>query len=69
MRAVVEFLYGLREQGYKVLHDIPADEFNLDHVVVAPYGVYLIETKTKSLAKWLSASLREFTGKTFFVRG
>jgi hypothetical protein len=29
-----------------VLHDIPADGFNLDHVVISPRAVYAIETKS-----------------------
>lgn len=30
----------------RVLHDLPADGFNIDHVVVAPRGVYAVETKS-----------------------
>lgn len=33
-------------QGCVVLHDIPADNFNIDHVVIAPRGVYAVETKS-----------------------
>lgn len=33
-------------QGCTVMHDIPADGFNLDHVVIAPSGIYAIETKS-----------------------
>ncbi|MGY0561191.1 nuclease-related domain-containing protein [Luteimonas sp. A277] len=33
-------------QGCLVLHDLPADGFNLDHVVVSPRGVYAVETKS-----------------------
>jgi hypothetical protein len=29
-----------------VLHDLPGDGFNIDHVVIAPRGVYAIETKS-----------------------
>ncbi len=38
----------LRPMGNHVFHDIPADGFNLDHVVVGPKGIYCIETKTRS---------------------
>jgi Nuclease-related domain len=31
-----------------VIHDVPADGFNLDHVVIAPQGVFVIETKTRT---------------------
>jgi len=45
-RAVGQFLERLREGGGQVLHDIPGDGFNLDHVVVCTHGIYAIETKT-----------------------
>ncbi len=47
-KAVGQYLELLREQGIKVFHDIPGDNFNLDHVLVAPSGVYVVETKTFS---------------------
>ncbi|WP_408648087.1 nuclease-related domain-containing protein [Thiocapsa bogorovii] len=31
--------------GGRVLHDIQAPGFNIDHVVVAPGGVFAVETK------------------------
>jgi hypothetical protein len=33
-------------QGCFVLHDLPSDVGNIDHVVVAPQGVFAIETKS-----------------------
>jgi hypothetical protein len=45
-RAVAEILDGLRKEGYAVLHDIVAGDFNVDHVVLSPRGIYAIETKT-----------------------
>ena len=45
-RVVGQFLERLREGGGQVLHDIPGDGFNLDHVVVCTHGIYAIETKT-----------------------
>src|SRR5690606_26650187 len=47
-RAVGQHLERLRESGAKVFHDIPANKFNLDHVVIASAGIFLIETKTYS---------------------
>jgi hypothetical protein len=47
-KAVGQYLEPLREKGYKVLHDIVAGSFNLDHVLIGPSGVYVIETKTIS---------------------
>lgn len=29
-----------------VMHDLPCDGFNIDHVVIAPRGVYAVETKS-----------------------
>ena len=47
-KAVGQFLERLRESGAQVFHDIPADGFNLDHVVVHESGLYVIETKMLS---------------------
>lgn len=47
-RAVGEFLERLRERGCVVFHDIVGDGFNLDHVIVAPEGIFTVETKTRS---------------------
>lgn len=33
-------------QGCHVLHDLPAEVGNIDHVIVAPRGVYAVETKS-----------------------
>lgn len=47
-QAVGQSLERLREQGYQVFHDIPAEGFNIDHVCIGPAGVFTIETKTWS---------------------
>ena len=50
--AVGQFLEEtLRPCGATILHDVPGDGFNLDHVVIGPTGVYCIETKTHSKRK------------------
>lgn len=46
-RAVAEVLDTLRGKGYAVFHDIVAEDFNVDHVVVSPHGIYAVETKTR----------------------
>lgn len=50
-RAVGEELTGLYARGFRIFHDVPAEgatkPFNLDHVVVGPSGLWLIETKTR----------------------
>jgi hypothetical protein len=51
-RAVGEELNKLMLDGCHVFHDFPADpKWNIDHVVVAPSGVYSIETKTRRKEK------------------
>lgn len=32
--------------GCTVLHDLPAEQFNIDHVVIGPRAVYAVETKS-----------------------
>lgn len=47
-RAVGEELNTLMQDGCLVFHDVPGEgDWNVDHVVVAPSGVYAIETKTR----------------------
>lgn len=45
-KAVGQYLERLRTQGYEVFHDIPANGFNVDHVILGPTGAYTVETKT-----------------------
>jgi hypothetical protein len=45
-RAVGQELEKLRERGYRVYHDFLAGDFNIDHIVVGPTGVFAVETKT-----------------------
>lgn len=47
-KAVGQFLERLREDGYRVFHDVVAPGFNVDHVLIGPAGVFSIETKTWS---------------------
>jgi hypothetical protein len=44
-RATAQLLEPIIAGGGRVLHDIEGDGFNIDHVVVAPGGVFAIETK------------------------
>jgi Nuclease-related domain len=43
--AVGQELDQLMRQGAVVFHDLPADNFNIDHVVIAKEGIFAIETK------------------------
>ena len=45
-RFVGQYLEELRAGGARVFHDVLAEGFNLDHVVVSERGIFLIETKT-----------------------
>jgi Nuclease-related domain len=46
-RALGKLLDPLREEGMTVLHDrrIPRSHANIDHIVVAPWGVFVIDAK------------------------
>jgi hypothetical protein len=46
--AVAQKLEQLRSDKVKVFHDIPGDGFNIDHMLIGPPGVFVIETKTIS---------------------
>jgi len=51
-RIVAEHLEPLKQEGWRIFHDVPARgkngaAFNLDHIAVGPGGVYAIETKTR----------------------
>ena len=50
-KIVGEELENLRSQGYRVFHDIVGGQFNVDHVLVGPAGVFAVETKTWSKGK------------------
>jgi hypothetical protein len=47
-KIVGEQLECMRGQGAHVFHDVPGEDFNLDHVVISTHGIYAIETKTRS---------------------
>jgi hypothetical protein len=46
--AVGQELDQLMRRGAVVFHDLPAEHFNVDHVMVAEQGVFAIETKGRS---------------------
>jgi len=67
--AVGQFLEEkLRPVGYQVLHDIQADNCNVDHVLIGPSGIYTIETKTNSKPK-KGQCLVTYDGKIVKVNG
>ena len=44
-RATAKVLRQLEDQGWVVLHDLPAGRGNVDHIVVGPAGVFLLDSK------------------------
>lgn len=46
--AVGQELNHLMAQGGRVFHDFPVENFNIDHVVVGPGGVFAVETKGRA---------------------
>lgn len=46
--AVAEELSQLGRAGFHVFHDLPAEGFNIDHVVLGPTGLFAVETKTRA---------------------
>jgi hypothetical protein len=57
-RIVAEELEKLRTVGAHVFHDVPADGFNVDHVLICDRGIYAIETKTWSKPQNRDARVR-----------
>lgn len=63
---VAQELNQLMREGATVFHDVPAQDFNIDHVVLCSAGVYALETKGRSKPKTGNGkvdALVEFDGK------
>ena len=67
-RIAGESLEKLRAYGYEIFHDIVAGNFNIDHVVVGPSGIYAIETKTISKRGGVEEKA-ECDGESILIRG
>jgi hypothetical protein len=53
-RAAAEEINQLMRDGCRVFHDVPNEPYgNIDHVIVAPSGVFAVETKTRRKKKVL----------------
>lgn len=64
--ATAQELNQLMHNKYFVYHDFPAaDNFNIDHIVIGPTGVYAVETKTrsKSIKKGVDSYKVSFDGR------
>lgn len=67
-KAVGQYLERLRVQGCYIFHDIIGDKFNIDHVVVSPKGIFVIETKTYS-KPIRGEAIATFDGEEVLVNG
>ncbi len=67
-RVVGQYLEHLRSQGCLVYHDLVGDRFNIDHVVLSPHGIFVIETKTYSKPAKEQADA-EYDGERLLVNG
>lgn len=66
-RYVGQLLEKMRVDGHVVFHDLKAEQFNVDHVVVGPQGIYVIETKTWS--KLPGKSIASYKNGRFMING
>lgn len=67
--AVGQELNRLMLAGYRIFHDFPADEFNIDHIVVGSKGVFAVDTKARPSAASTSAGEEvtvEYNGHVLF---
>lgn len=67
-KVVGQSLEELRTGGAIVLHDITANGFNVDHVVISFKGIFVIETKTRSKPKGRDSKV-VFDGEKLSVGG
>lgn len=66
-RIVAEYLEKMRAYRYQVLHDVVAGDFNVDHVLIGPAGIFAVETKTPS--KIGRNNQIQFNGEQILIRG
>jgi hypothetical protein len=74
-------LDGFRDEGFAVLHDraIPASRANIDHLVISPAGIFIVDPKNYSgrveqrdIGGWFKTDLRLVVGgrdRTALVKG
>lgn len=63
-KEVAAWLSKLSIEGYHTFNDVIGDNFNIDHVLVGPSGLYCIETKTSSRPEKESV---EYNGETIQI--
>lgn len=67
-RFVGQFLETLREDGFRVFHDLQGQGSNVDHVLVGPAGIFTVETKTFSKPARGNPKIT-FDGENILVNG
>ena len=67
-KTVGQSLEELRANGAVVFHDVVAKDFNVDHIVVSPKGIFVIETKTRSKPNGRRATVN-YDGEKVLVDG
>jgi hypothetical protein len=67
-KSVGQSLEELRATGAMVFHDVPAKDFKVDHIVVSPKGVFVVETKTRSKPRGRKATIK-YDGEKVSVDG
>jgi hypothetical protein len=67
-KAVGQYLEQVRDPDARVFHDLVADDFNLDHVLVTTKGIFAIETKTWSKPVRGEANIT-YDGEDLFANG
>lgn len=45
---VAQILHKEKEKSWRVFHDIPMSGYNIDHLIIAPQGIFCIETKSRN---------------------
>jgi hypothetical protein len=67
-KEVGHFLEQLRAKDCRVFHDVVGDGFNIDHLIISPRGLFLIETKTYSKPMRGRVDV-DFDGERLLVNG
>lgn len=65
---VGQFLDRLSKDGFHVFHDLIGNDFNVDHVLVGPAGIFTVETKTFRKPTRGNAKVT-FDGENILVNG
>jgi hypothetical protein len=67
-KSVGQCLEDLRREGCQILHDVPGDHFNIDHIIVSPHGLFVVETKTLSKPVQGQPTVK-FDGERILING